>query len=672
MIDTNEYRQRTWLLVILMIVAAVVAYIPSFWGEFIFDDVYYIKENDALHSMSKVWSIMLQSNRPVVIASIGLNYAIGELNHTGYHAFNLLVHLSAGLMLFAIVAQTLRLPRFADKYSRSAEWFAFAIALIWLVHPLQTQSVTYIIQRCESMMGLFYLLTMYCLMRGARADRSWPWYVAGVMSMWLGMGCKEVMATAVVVMPLYDRVFLASSWKEVWRRRWGFYLGFVPALAWMIYHMMHIPEGAGAGFGVKGITPLVYLCSQPNVLLHYLRLALLPDKLCLDYGWKPVESWWQFVPAGLLITGLLVTCLVAVFRHRSPIGFVGLAFFLILAPTSSLMPIADLAFEHRMYLPLACVISLLVFAAAHLVSRLSLTDRGRVTAYATAVTLIVSVLIVRTFVRNRLYTVPLALWSNVLAQNPDNVRGHINYGHHMAKNGHWKEAIWHHRRALELAPDDVGAHDNLARMLAYQGDREGALEHFNRVRELRPQWGSPYYHIGQLQLGAGEIDKALANLHKANEIRSDHAHCHYHLGAAYSAKGDYKRAIKYLESARSAQTDAKKLRMTLVELGETLSLAGNIQAAEDCFEEALNLYRRSADTYTRYGEHFARHNENKLAAVAYQKALECLPDYEPAKRKLAELEQQSEEAAPSKVQTTANEPAGVEAAALTSPAPETL
>jgi tetratricopeptide (TPR) repeat protein len=448
------------------------------------------------------------------------------------------------------------------------------------------------------------------------------------------------MATAIVVFPLYDRIFLASSWKEVWRRRWGFYLGFVPALGWVLYHVLTVPAEANAGFAFKRITPLVYLCSQPMVLLHYLRLAILPDKLCLDYGWKPVDSWWQFVPAGLLILGVLVTCLVAAFRYRSPLGFVGLAFFLILAPTSSFMPIADLAFEHRMYLPLACVITVLVFFAVHLANWVLQTPRGKVTAYATAITLIASILIVRTFVRNRLYAVPLALWSNVLAVNPDNVRGHINYGHHMAQNGHWDKAIYHHRRALELAPNDVGAHDNLGRILAYQGDRQGALEHFRRVQEIRPEWGSAYYHIGSLLLREGKFDEALVNLRKADEIKPDHAGCVWRMGAAYMGRGDFEKAVAYLEKVLS--TDPKHVK-ALAALGETRSLQGKVEPAERLFERALHLSPDSADIHTRCGEHFVRQNEYKLADTFFRTALDCTPYSHPATPLLAVFKKRADD-----------------------------
>jgi Flp pilus assembly protein TadD len=512
------------------------------------------------------------------------------------------------LALFGIVARTLRMPRLVERYGRHAELLAFVIAIIWVIHPLQTQSVTYIIQRCESLMGLCYLLSLYCVIRGARAARGWPWYVAGAVAVWLGTGCKEVMVTAAFVIPLYDRIFLANSWREVFRKRWGFYLAFVPAIAWVVYIVLRMGAAANAGFAYKGVSPLEYLCSQPNVLLHYLRLAVLPDRLCLDYGWKPVEHWWQFVPAGLVILTLLIASLVAALRYRSPAGFLGVAFFLILAPTSSFMPIADLAFEHRMYLPLACVITLLVFAAVYMANLFVESPRSRKIAYTLAVTMLVAMLMVRTFVRNRLYTVPLALWSNVLNAAPDNVRAHVNYGHHLAQNGHLNDAIAHHYKALELAPDDVMAHDNLAKLLAHTGHPKEALQHFLRVRELRPKWGSPHYHVGILLLSDGQVDRALISLHKADEIKPDYPGCLYRLGVAYRQKGDYDRALDYLRRADRGRPDHVQ---TVLAMAKTLSLIGDVDGAQ-------KLYRR---------------------------ALELTPDSEQAKKQLAELRQRQDKQA---------------------------
>ena len=149
--------------------------------------------------------------RPVVMLTLSANYSLGGLNTWGYHAFNLGVHLLAALTLFGIVRRTLQSPRLRERFGQAATPLALGVALIWLVHPLQTQAVTYIIQRCESLMGLFFLLTLYCVIRGFQAARPAWWHAAAALCCFLGMGCKQVMAGAPLLVLLYDVVFLSGT-----------------------------------------------------------------------------------------------------------------------------------------------------------------------------------------------------------------------------------------------------------------------------------------------------------------------------------------------------------------------------------------------------------------------------------------------------------------------------
>ena len=143
-----------------------------------------------------VGTTMAGSSRPVVQLSLAFNYALGGLNVWGYHAFNFVIHVLAGLTLFAILRRMFESERLRMRYGQSAPWLAGLIALIWLVHPLQTESVTYVIQRAESMMGLFFLLTMYAGIRGASSARPAAWFVAAIIACALGMASKESMVVA--------------------------------------------------------------------------------------------------------------------------------------------------------------------------------------------------------------------------------------------------------------------------------------------------------------------------------------------------------------------------------------------------------------------------------------------------------------------------------------------
>ena len=328
----------TALAVAAILLAGLAAYSNSFRCPFIFDDKIFVNQPAAQH----LWPIrpLLKAPRPVAQFTLALSHSLGG-DVWGYHAFNLTVHLLAALTLFGVVRRTLTLPAlsgaegplFAPRFARASTALAFCIALLWALHPLQTESVTYIIQRMESLMGLFYLLTLYCFIRavshqdtdpvvcgrkaallqgntpGTATDSPFPgvlaswwrkkWYAAAVLACALGMGSKEVMVTAPLVVLLYDRTFIAGSFREALRRRWGFYLAL--AASWLIVSRQIMeafaPGAKSAGFGFAGVTLLQYARSEPGVILHYLALAFWPSGLCLDYGWPVARKAGTFSPA---------------------------------------------------------------------------------------------------------------------------------------------------------------------------------------------------------------------------------------------------------------------------------------------------------------------------------------------------------------------------------------
>ncbi len=349
----------------MLLLAAVVVYSDSFHGPFIFDDRPAIDQVSAKEPWAaSVWHTLI-GPRPVIRATLALNYFIGGYDETGYHVGNLCIHILAALALFGVIRRTLTLPSLGGRFGeKAAASLAFAAALLWVVHPLQTQAVTYIIQRMESLMGLFYLLTLYCFIRSASSPNPRAWHAAAVAACALGMGCKEVMVSAPLIVLLYDRCFVAGSFREALRRRWRFYLAL--AATWLIL-LRSVIEGVGphaisAGFQLKEVTPFQYARSEPGVILHYLALAFWPARLCLDYAWPVANGIAQIAPGAIVIGALLAATIWALVR-KPKWGFIGAWFFLILAPTSSIMPIKDLAFEHRMYLPLAAVVLAVILAA---------------------------------------------------------------------------------------------------------------------------------------------------------------------------------------------------------------------------------------------------------------------------------------------------------------------
>ncbi len=348
---------------VLVIAAGILAYHNSFQGPFIFDDVASIVENPTIRHLWPVWQAVTAykrgftaEGRPVFDVSLAINYAIDGLRVWGYHAVNLAIHIAAGLVVLGITRRTLLRSPLRQRFGAEALPLALVIAVIWVVHPLQTESVTYVVQRAESMMGLFYLLTLYCTIRGAESDSPNMWYVLSVASCLLGMASKEVMVSAPLIVLLYDRTFLTGSFTEAWRRRWRLYLGL--AGTWILLGYLVVTTGnraGSAGMGT-GMAWTAYALTQFQAVAHYLRLSVWPHPLVFDYGTVLANGVGEVLPSALIVTALLIGTLVAVRRWPS-VGFLGVWFFAILAPTSSVLPVTTQTIaEHRMYLPLAAVV----------------------------------------------------------------------------------------------------------------------------------------------------------------------------------------------------------------------------------------------------------------------------------------------------------------------------
>ncbi|HKD36724.1 MAG TPA: glycosyltransferase family 39 protein, partial [Pirellulales bacterium] len=228
--DADSSRRAIRFALAAIFVAAIAVFGNSFNGDLIFDDLGWITNNPTIHHLWPLDNVLFpqhngfDSGRPVLNLTLAINYAISGNDPRSYHVVNIAIHILAGWTLFGIVRRTLLTPALRARFAAAATPLALAVTLLWLVHPLQTGSVSYVIQRTEALVGLFYLLTLYCVIRGAESDRPRRWYAAAVVACFLGMGTKEVMATAPLVVLLYDRAFLAGSFSEAFRRRWGLYL----------------------------------------------------------------------------------------------------------------------------------------------------------------------------------------------------------------------------------------------------------------------------------------------------------------------------------------------------------------------------------------------------------------------------------------------------------------
>jgi len=448
---------------LLIILVGLFFYLDSFQGAFVYDEINFITNNPTIRQLWPPWPALLAPinvNRPLIGLTNAMNYGISGLNPWSYHALNLIIHLMAALALFGIVRRTLRAGKLAGPFGKNSNALSLVVALIWMVHPLQTQSVTYVIQRCESLMGMFYLVTLYCSIRSFSSNRAGLWYAVAIAACAGGMLSKQVMVTAPLAVLLYEVSFGGGSIRGVLVKRWPLYTGLAATWALLAVIVIAAPVNDTAGFAVKSISSWDYCKSEFAVILYYLRLAFWPYPLCLDYyGWPQARTIGQILPCAVGVGTLVLASVWAIVR-RLPSGFLGVAFFLILSVTSSIMPFSDFVFEHRMYLPLAPLVTLVVIGGysmtGYLIDRLPAVARrkrhGKRLAMAMA-TIIIVVLGFATARRNVDYQSDITMWSDVAAKRPDNARAHNNLGEILAGRNRIEEATVQFDQAVKLDPN---------------------------------------------------------------------------------------------------------------------------------------------------------------------------------------------------------------------------
>jgi len=563
-----------------IIAAALAAYWNSFSVPLLYDDLSSIAGNPTIQRLSTAFwppSGATVGGRPILNLSFAINYAISGTAVWSYHALNLAIHVLAGLTLFGIVRRTLA------PWKVPAASAAFSAALLWTLHPLQTESVTYIVQRAESLMGLFYLLTLYCFIRGARADgsRARPWCAVSIASCLLGMGTKEVMVSAPLIVLLYDRTFLAGTFSEAWRRRMPVYIGLAGTWLVLPFLILSTHSRAGtAGFG-SGASVSGYALTQFSAIIHYLRLCFWPHPLVFDYGTALAPRSFRLLACALGVIGLAAATVWTLIK-RPALGFPGACFFAILLPSSSIVPIAtETIAEHRMYLPLIPVVVLVVAEIYRCLGRAALP----------VCLVLAASLGLATVQRNQDYSSALSIWSDTVAKRTGNYRAHMSLGAAIGEDpDRLPDAIAQFQTALKIHPDYAEAHYDLG--VAYAklpGSLPDSIAQFDAALKIRPDYVEAHNDLGKIYATIpGRLPAAIAQFEAALKIDPGDPKAHYNLGLAYAGiPGHLPVAIAQFGAALKTEPDFAEAHFNL---GVALLKAGGRSLeARAQFEAAVRL-----------------------------------------------------------------------------------
>ena len=546
----------------LILLAGVATYANSFKGVFLLDDSPWIVETppkiaDNLFSYLQLFYIAGMRN--LVTISLAINYRLGHLDTWGYHAVNLFFHLGAGLALYGIVRRTLLTTKLRERFGAKSTPLAAAVAILFIVHPLQTESVTYIIQRAQSMMGFFQLLAMYCVVRGFDSNRKTGWHLGALLCCIFGLDVKPHMIGMPLLILWYDRTFISGSLRAALTRSKVLYLGLI--WVWAV-NVGNLARGLG-GFDIGGrganpdaaggdMTKWEYASSQFYVVCLYIKLAFCPVGLCLDYTLPIVRGWMAIVPYAIVMIALGLFTVWGMARHTAW-GFVGAWFFMNLGPTSSIIRRPDLAVEHRMYVPLAAIVVVQVVGGYVLLGwiakRLALNTSSRMRGAACALgAVILGSFGLLTFMRNEDYRSNEAMWTDVVNKRPGNPRAHNNLGLEYLHQGKLDEAQSHFVEALKINPGYWQATYNLGLVFEARNKTEDAIKLYTSILQvdfpaLKKSLVNAYNTVGLDLRKNGKLADAAIQFRNAINIDSKFWPAHFNLALILASSGSNEDSI---------------------------------------------------------------------------------------------------------------------------------
>ena len=575
---------------------------------------------------------LFSGNRPIPNLTFALNYYLGGFEPRGYHLANLLIHLITTYLVYLFFLKTLSLSDFESRLHPqsgiSGKEISLIGALFWSLHPVQTESVTYIVQRMTSVGTLFYLLSLFAYINGrvGGGRLSWLWLMISILSYALALGSKENMVSLPVIILLYEFFFIRQFRFGMSRRTGAIFivmsLLFLGGAAWIIKIHTGTVSNLSAllfeRYGVEDFNPVIRVMTEWRVLIYYLSLLLFPDpgRMNLDYDFPLSRSLVD--PVTTLFSLLTILALIgfACFRGKKyPIAaFSILWFFINLAIESSFINF-DLVFEHRLYLP---SIPFFLLSAAALYFAVSQLKSYRSEAMLGISMVIFLLLATGTRERNRVWETPISLWSDAATKSPEKGRVLNNLGEAYLEAGRLEEAKSTFKRVIRLEPknqaalnalgylyhaegrtdeaianfnavlelnrNDPAAHLNLGVMLAELGRSEPALTEYREAARLKPDLIAAHLNAGILYSNTNRLDEALAEYRKVVELNPGYPAVHTNLGQIYFKKGRLNEAVS--EFQHGIDSNPKEF-IPYFDLGYALDTGGQKTEAVKYYEEAL-------------------------------------------------------------------------------------
>ena len=605
---------------------------------FILDDVLRIQDNPLIRvkafSIPQIIKAGFDSSRtrPVAFISFAFNYSLHQYDVFGYHLFNLSIHILTCFFLYLFLKATFCIPIIKARYENT-DLIAFFAALIWLVHPIQTQAVTYIVQRMTAMAALFFVLSFLFYAYGRLAEknrRKSLWLSAAAAAWLLSLGCKQITAVLPFLVFFYEWFFFQDLSRQWFKKSLKYLLGIsaIFILLFIIFTGFSPWETIQnlKDYAQDEFTIMQRLLTQMRVIIHYISLIFFPhpSRLNLDYDFALSTSLINPVTTLLslmAIAGLIGLAIVLAKKERL-ISFCILWFLGNLVIESSIIPLA-IIFEHRLYLPSMMVLLIPVV----LVCRYIQFDWLKVGLLG----LLVVGLAVWTYQRNLVWADRVTLWSDVVNKSPNKARPHFNLGSAYSKLNQLDKAIPLYKRALEISPDMAQPHINLGEALEQQNKFEEAAEHYRTALQIKPDLPEAHNNMGVILAKQGRSEEAIQFYQNALKIRPHYASAYFGLANVLVNEGRVEDGIRNYYLALKFEPDYAEVHSNL---GGVFLKLENTEKAIHHFSAALHQDPNLVEAYNNLGIAFMQEGKIEAAISQFQKALLIKPDFKMAENNL--------------------------------------
>jgi len=539
----------------IILVLGTVIYSNSFDCTFHFDDIISIVKNDSIKDVSDINTIWKSNSRRfIAYLSLAINHHFGALNVWGYHFFNLMIHLTTSLLVYWLMFITLKTPNVKSLIPvKDHQWIALVVALIFVSHPLATQSVTYIIQRMASMVTLFYLFAIILYLKGrlnqGSTSLSIGYFITALIAAIFALFTKENAFTIPFVILLVEISLFKRDKIVINFSKPRTILGCIVFLSFLLLlfsrvsssFFQTIPPSFGHTYTV---TPWNYLLTQFSVIVKYIQLLCFPINLNFDYDYAISNSLMEprtFLSLGFLLA--LVGVSIYLFKKQKLISFGIMWFFITISIESSFIPLADLIFEHRTYLPSVGFFMILTVGIYQLVWL-----KNKKIALG-LIFLIIGTNSFATYQRNKIWKNEGTLWNDVIAKSPNKARPYLCRGNYYKNLKRNKEALSDFTKSISLNPAYIEPYNNKGTTLYNEGLLTEALSYLNYAIENSPEYTEAYVNKGIVLATQKKYSKALENFNRAIEIEPNNADIYINRSLTYLNMGDKNKSCLDISTA---------------------------------------------------------------------------------------------------------------------------